>query len=148
MAARLSERSDRTVLLLEAGPDHDAAHTPAGVRGKSFLRAMLEPGRVWDGLVATRTAEQGPRPYARGRGAGGSSAVNAMVAIPGEPGDYDEWEAVYGCTGWAWADVAPWFSRRLLVSWWCSRRLLVSWWRRLGPWWYGQPRWWWFSRLR
>ena len=111
MAARLSERSDRTVLLLEAGPDHDAAHTPAGVRGKSFLRAMLEPGRVWDGLVATRTAEQGPRPYARGRGAGGSSAVNAMVAIPGEPGDYDEWEAVYGCTGWAWADVAPWFSR-------------------------------------
>ncbi len=111
IAARLSERPDRTVLLLEAGPDHDAAHTPEGIRGPSFLRAMLEPGRVWDGLLATRTTEQGPRPYARGRGVGGSSAVNAMVAIPGEPGDYDEWEAVYGCAGWAWRDVAPWFAR-------------------------------------
>jgi choline dehydrogenase/5-(hydroxymethyl)furfural/furfural oxidase len=111
MAARLSERPDRSVLLLEAGPDHDGAHTPAAIASASFLRAMLEPGRMFAGLVATRTAEQGPRPYARGRGVGGSSAVNAMVAIPGEPGDYDEWERVYGCTGWGWSDVAPWFAR-------------------------------------
>lgn len=110
IAARLSERAGRTVLLLEAGPDHDVAHTPDGIRGPSFLRAMLEQGRLWDGLTATRTAEQGPRPYSRGRGVGGSSAVNAMVAIPGEPGDYDEWEAVYGCAGWSWRDVAPWFA--------------------------------------
>ncbi len=111
MAARLSERRKRSVLLLEAGPDHDGAHTPAAIAGASFLRAMLEPGRMFQGLVATRTAEQGPRPYARGRGVGGSSAVNAMVAIPGEPGDYDEWEQVYGCAGWGWSDVAPWFAR-------------------------------------
>ncbi|MEI7548801.1 MAG: GMC family oxidoreductase N-terminal domain-containing protein, partial [Actinomycetota bacterium] len=111
VAGRLSERRDRTVLLLEAGPDHDAAHTPAAIAGACFLEAMLEPGRMWPDLMAARTVEQAPRPYARGRGAGGSSAVNAMVAIPGEPGDYDEWEARYGCAGWSWATVAPWFDR-------------------------------------
>jgi choline dehydrogenase/5-(hydroxymethyl)furfural/furfural oxidase len=41
---------------------------------------------------------------------GGSSAINAMVALVGEPGDYDEWERM-GCAGWAWHDVAPWFAR-------------------------------------
>jgi len=111
LASRLSERPDRSVLLLEAGLDNDRAHTPAAIAGPSFLEAMQEPGRMWPDLMATRTAEQGVRPYARGRGVGGSSAVNAMVAIPGEPGDYDEWEAVYGCTGWTWASVAPWFRR-------------------------------------
>lgn len=111
VAARLSADPRRSVLLLEAGPDHDSAHTPAAIAGASFLQAMREPGRAWDGLQVTCTPEQGPRFYARGRGVGGSSAINAMVAIPGEPDDYDEWERVYGCTGWSWADVRPWFDR-------------------------------------
>lgn len=111
LAARLSEDPRRSVLLLEAGPDHDAAHTPAAIAGPSFLQAIREPGRVWDGLQVQCTAEQGSRFYARGRGVGGSSAVNAMVAIPGEPDDYDEWERAFGCTGWSWDDVAPWFAR-------------------------------------
>jgi choline dehydrogenase-like flavoprotein len=34
-----------------------------------------------------------------------------MVGLPGEPGDYDAWERDYGCTGWSWADVSPWFAR-------------------------------------
>ena len=110
LAARLSERSDRTVLLLEAGADQDSAHTPASIRGPSFVGAMGEPGRVWAALTARRTAEQRPRPYARGRGVGGSSAINAMVALTGEPGDYDEWEREYGCADWGWSSVAPWFA--------------------------------------
>lgn len=111
VAARLSEAPDRTVLLLEAGPDHDTAHTPPSISGPSFVAAMAEPGRVWPNLMAQRTPAQGERHYVRGRGVGGSSAVNAMVALPGEPGDYDAWERDFGCTGWAWADVAPWFGR-------------------------------------
>ena len=111
LAARLSERPTRTVLLLEAGPDHDSAGTPAAVSGPSFVAAMAEPGRIWPRLMASRTAEQGQRLYARGRGVGGSSAVNAMVALAGEPGDYDEWERDFGCAGWGWASVAPWFAR-------------------------------------
>ncbi len=110
LAARLSERADRSVLLLEAGPNHNSVATPPSIGGPSFLAAMAEPGRLWPTLSATRTTEQGPRPYPRGRGVGGSSAVNAMVALPGEPGDYDAWERQFGCTGWGWADVAPWFA--------------------------------------
>ena len=117
LAGRLSERPDRRVLLLEAGRDNDRAHTPPAIAGACFLEAMLQPERMWTDLLATRTAEQGPRPYARGRGAGGSSAVNAMVAIPGEPGDYDEWEAVYGCTGWSCPTVAVMTSRSSSRRW-------------------------------
>lgn len=109
LAARLSEEPQRSVLLLEAGPDHDAAGTPPAISGASFVEAMAIPGRTWADLVALRAPGQVPRPYVRGRGIGGSSAVNAMVALSGEPADYDEWAEVYGCAGWTWADVAPRF---------------------------------------
>lgn len=111
VAARLSAVGPRSVLLLEAGPDHEADDTPPSISGPSFVAAMAEPGRAWPNLVAKRTAEQGERHYVRGRGVGGSSAINAMVALTGEPGDYDEWERTYGCAGWSWADVEPWFAR-------------------------------------
>ena len=69
------------------------------------------PGRLWDDLDAVRASGQAPRRYARGRGVGGSSAVNAMVALPGEPDDYDEWARNYQLTDWSWQHVAPWFQR-------------------------------------
>ena len=96
MAARLSERSDRSVLLLEAGPDSD------------------EPTRQWPQLEAARTVQQPPTSYTRGLGVGGSAALNAMVATVGEREDYDEWERVYGCIGWSWRDVRPWLRRTAL----------------------------------
>jgi choline dehydrogenase/5-(hydroxymethyl)furfural/furfural oxidase len=115
LAARFSERPDVSVTLLEAGPDHRSADTPASIAGPSFIAAKDEPGRFWPHLVATRVPGQEPRLYTRGRGIGGSSAVNAMVALPGTPADYDEWEQRYGCAGWGWADVAPWFARTALT---------------------------------
>ena len=115
LAGRLSERADCSVLLIEAGRDHRAADTPASISGPSFVDAVGEPGRVWSGLQARRAPGQLPRPYVRGRGIGGSSAVNAMLALSGEPDDYDEWEHKYELAGWGWAAVAPWFRRTALV---------------------------------
>ena len=109
LAARLAERPDLRVLLLEAGPEHTGADTPAGISGPSFLAACAEPGRGWPELVATHAEGQPPATYLRGRGVGGSSAVNAMVALRGIPADYDRWADELGCTGWSWADLLPWF---------------------------------------
>lgn len=46
----------------------------------------------------------------RGRGLGGSSAVNAMLYVRGNAWDYDNWAAL-GATGWSWSDVLPYFKR-------------------------------------
>src|ERR1019366_3712966 len=89
MAARLSERAEQSVLLLEAGPDHRSVDTPPGIVGSNSLAALELPERSWPGLLATRTPVQAPKRYARGRGVGGSSAVNTMGAIRGVPEDYD-----------------------------------------------------------
>lgn len=110
LAGRLSEDPARRVLLLEAGPDG----RPPGLVSPDFFAALAEPGRVWDGLVATRTVEQGPRPYLRGRGIGGSAAVNALLTIPAMPGDHHRWERA-GATGWGWREAARLGRRALSV---------------------------------
>jgi choline dehydrogenase/5-(hydroxymethyl)furfural/furfural oxidase len=110
LAAGLSADPAVTVAVLEAGPDHPAADTPPAVAGPDFLAALDEPGRVWDGLLARRSAGQAPRLYARGRGVGGSSAVNGMLAIEGLPDDYDRW-AELGATGWGWSHMETLLAR-------------------------------------
>jgi choline dehydrogenase len=106
LAARLSQEPARRVLLLEAGPDYATLEsTPADLRDgwRMSLRAhdwgltaQAVPGRVI--------------PYPRGRVIGGSSAVNATIALRGVPADYDEWAAL-GNDEWGWAKVLPHFRR-------------------------------------
>jgi 5-(hydroxymethyl)furfural/furfural oxidase len=109
LAARLSEPPGRSVVLLEAGSAETIAETPAAVCGPNLYAALASPGRLWPNLLAWRTPEQSPGLYARGRGLGGCSAVNAMVALRGLPGDYDAWVEA-GAAGWSWADVEPVFA--------------------------------------
>lgn len=111
IAARLSDDAERSVVLLEAGPDHTAADAPSGLRSANFFNAVIEPGRVWPNLVATRAEGQSPSLYVRGRGAGGSSSVNAMVAIRGTVDDYERWADELGCPGWGWPDMLAAFMR-------------------------------------
>jgi choline dehydrogenase-like flavoprotein len=115
VAARLQE-AGRSVLMLEAGPGEPV---PAGL---DPFAALATPGRTWDGLVAKRTAGGPSRPYWQGRGVGGTSAVNGMMATWGRPGDYDGW----GRPGWAWADLQP--ARQRVEATLPLRRP-----RRLGP---------------
>jgi choline dehydrogenase-like flavoprotein len=105
VAARLSEDPDRSVLLLEAGPDYRSADTPPVVAALNFFDALSDPALVWTNAAASRVASEEPRWYPRGRGVGGSSAVNGLVALPGLAADYDAWERA-GATGWGASGMA------------------------------------------
>jgi choline dehydrogenase-like flavoprotein len=114
VAARLSEDPWRQVLLLEAGRDWRANDAPAAMRSANPLAIILPPelqtAWQWPGLMARRTAQQEPKLYWRGRGLGGSSAVNGQIAIRGVMTAFDQW-AEAGCEGWSAASVLPHFLR-------------------------------------
>ncbi|MFT4867369.1 MAG: choline dehydrogenase-like flavoprotein [Ilumatobacter sp.] len=99
LGARLSADSARHVIVLDDGPSLLPREVPASIDGPNFLAALDEPGRAHDGLMATRTSGGVASPYQRGRGVGGSSAVNAMVAKTIDPALCAQW-------GWIDADVA------------------------------------------
>lgn len=114
LAGRLSEDAANQVLLLEAGPDWRAARAPEQLRSMNGWRALDETACApfhWQGLTSRRSRVQDPHPHLRGRGLGGSSSVNGMIAIHAMPDDYDRWAAA-GCPGWSHEDVRP-FLRRM-----------------------------------
>lgn len=75
------------------------------------LLALQNPPSNWAYETVPQPGLNGRRGYQpRGKGLGGSSAINAMCYIRGNPWDYDHWAAL-GCDGWAWADVLPVFKR-------------------------------------
>lgn len=114
VAARLSENPNCRVLLLEAGPDYRSAEQlPEMTSPNPFnllLPAQFQQRYMYPELEARRTARQEPRIYWRGKGVGGSTAVNGMIAIRGVLHAFDRW-AEMGCTGWSGADVLPYFKR-------------------------------------
>ena len=91
VAARLAD-GGADVTLVEAGPALRRNQVPSSIAGLDFFEAMVEPGRVEPDLVAVRMPGGDPHPYVRGRGEGGSSAVNAMVALAGT----DAWRTPFG----------------------------------------------------
>jgi 5-(hydroxymethyl)furfural/furfural oxidase len=113
LAARLSEDPTEEVMLLEAGPDWRASDAPPQLRSLNGWRALDESACAafqWQGLESRRTHAQEPRPHVRGRGLGGGSTVNGMMAIRAIPDDYDRWAAL-GCPGWSYAEMLPYLRR-------------------------------------
>ncbi len=112
LAARLSEDSSLSVLLLEAGPDYRSAEAPQEMRIANPAAMILAPENLqkyqWGALKARRTDAQEAMPYWRGRGVGGSSAINGQIAIRGLLDDFDIW-ARQGCIGWSGEEVLPYF---------------------------------------
>jgi choline dehydrogenase len=103
VAARLSESSARSVLLVEAGPDLRAS-LPESLRdGWEIPR---EPD--W-GYAAQPDARGVVEDLTRGRLLGGTSWMTRF-AVRGASADYDEWAAL-GNPGWAFEDVLPYFTR-------------------------------------
>jgi 5-(hydroxymethyl)furfural/furfural oxidase len=109
VASRLSEVSSRQVVLVEAGPDWRSADALPELRSVNFWRASTGEARSrfwWHGLEARRTSVQRPSPYPQGKGLGGSSTVNGLVALRATADDYARWAAI-GCPGWSYEDVLP-----------------------------------------
>lgn len=109
LAARLSEDRDTNVLLLEAGADYRSNETPEEMRSLNPL-GMLDvdrfPDYQWPQLMARRNSAQEPVRYDRGRGAGGSSAINFQWAHRAPLEDFDIWSE-QGCQGWSGEELLP-----------------------------------------
>lgn len=108
LARRLSDSGRHSVLLIEAG-GYDTSpwiRIPVG-----YARTFHDPRFNWmyraeaDPGLGARTAH-----WPRGKVLGGSSSINAMVFLRGQPSDYDDWGAA-GNPGWSWPDVLPYFKK-------------------------------------
>jgi choline dehydrogenase len=104
LAARLSEDASRTVLLLEAGPAYGLDEIPPGVLDAA---QVADPQHDW-GYTSRGTDQQLEVPAPRGKVLGGSSAVNAAVAIRPRPSDLAKWVS-HGAEGWSYDEVLPTF---------------------------------------
>lgn len=115
LAARLSERSGLSVLLIEAGTDYPPGSEPPEILDIFAATAYADPRFTWPGLSARFEPRPGNAPdgrprrrYNQGRVIGGTSSVNGMAANRGLPSDYAAWAAA-GAKGWDWDGVLPFF---------------------------------------
>lgn len=108
IANRLSESGKYSVILLEAGPRDLSPwiHVPVG-----YFKTMGNPGMDWQYKTAADPGIAGRSiPWPRGRVLGGSSSINGLLYVRGQPQDYDQW-AQLGNAGWSWDEVLPYFKR-------------------------------------
>ncbi len=108
LANRLTEDPGTRVILIEAGPrdTNPLIHIPAG-----YVKLLDHPTLTWgykaeaDPGIANRTMI-----YPRGKVLGGSSSINGMIYVRGQPEDFDHWGQL-GNRGWNWEGVLPYFKR-------------------------------------
>jgi len=108
VASRLSEDPGTRVVLLEAGPkdSHPMIHIPAGIRS-----LLDHPAINWNYSSEPEDGSGGRRiHWPRGKTLGGSSSINGMLYVRGNPADFDGW-AQRGCRGWGYDDVLPYFRK-------------------------------------
>lgn len=110
LAHRLSEDGRFSVLLLEHGSDDRSwiLQMPAG------LRSAFKPTskyNYWFKTVPQAHLNGRELDQPRGKALGGSSSINGMTFLRGNPRDFDDWATVEGCAGWSFADCLPYFRK-------------------------------------
>ena len=108
IANRLSESGKYSVALIEAGGKDSSPwiHIPVG-----YFRTMGNPNTDWCYKTEPDPGLNGRAiNWPRGKTLGGSSSINGLLYVRGQPEDYDHWRQL-GNVGWAWDDVAPLFRR-------------------------------------
>jgi choline dehydrogenase len=107
VASRLSEDGSKVVLLEAGPPDRDIwIHVPAGV-----LRVLNNTKINWNFLSEGEPGTNGRAlQWPRGKTLGGTSSINGMLYVRGNPMDYDNW-AQMGCRGWSYDEVLPFFKK-------------------------------------
>jgi len=108
LASRLTEDPATRVVLIEAGGRdwHPMIHIPAG-----YMKLLDHPTLTWGYKADADSGLNGREiSYPRGKVLGGSSSINGMIYIRGQPEDFDHW-AQLGNRGWSWDDVLPFFRK-------------------------------------
>jgi len=113
LARRLGEDPGLRILVLEAGGNDNATivRMPAALSIPMNTERFnwgfkTEPESCLDGRIMN---------LPRGKGLGGSSSINGMCYVRGNPLDYERWQAL-GATGWGWKNVFPYFERMECVK--------------------------------
>jgi choline dehydrogenase-like flavoprotein len=107
LAARLSQDPNVRVALLEAGGPDDASEISMPVAFPQLFKTKYD----WDFASEPEPGLRERRVYLpRGRTLGGSSAMNAMIYIRGNPADFDDW-VDEGAPGWSYREMLPYFIR-------------------------------------
>ncbi|MCH7714456.1 MAG: GMC family oxidoreductase N-terminal domain-containing protein, partial [Chloroflexi bacterium] len=111
VASRLTEDTQRSVLLLEAGPDYpDFERLPEEVKfGYATEIDIMTSGHNWQ-FVGKATDTAGEMLVPRGKVTGGSSAINGQVFLRGVPEDYDSWASL-GNDQWNFQKLLPYFRK-------------------------------------
>jgi choline dehydrogenase len=108
LAARLSADPSVSVLLLEAGLADDAEE----IRAPAAVSRLFQSAYDWNYTTVPQHRAGGRSIYwPRGKVLGGSSSMNAMVYMRGNRYDFQTWRDEYGCTGWGYEDLLPYFRR-------------------------------------
>ena len=108
LANRLTEDPSTTVLLLEAGgkDTNPWIHIPVG-----YVKTLDMPSLNWRFETEPEANTYNRAiPIPRGKVLGGSSSINGMVYVRGQPLDYDTWSQL-GNRGWSYDSVLPYFKK-------------------------------------